>query len=196
MGRFIYNMNTSVDLLIEQVPGDNGAGSWLKIDEELHQHFNDEAKRLAMFVQGRVFYEIMEKAWPDAADDASAHRITREYGRIWVATPKVLVSSTRTSADYHTRIIGQGDTIGQLSRLKAETDGRIAVGGATVASQLLRAGLLDELLLYTHPSILGFGRPLFDDNDRPIDLDLLEQKRFSSGVTMHRYQVLSMKEEW
>ncbi|MEN0084077.1 MAG: dihydrofolate reductase family protein [Leifsonia sp.] len=186
MGRFVYTMNTSLDLLIEQVPGDHGAGWWLRIDEELHQDFNDEAKRFAMFVQGRVFYEIMEKAWPDAAEDASAPGVTQEYGRIWVSTPKVLVSRTRTSADYDTRIIGGGDTIGQLAQLKAETDGRIAVGGAALASQLLRADLLDELLLYTHPSIIGFGRPLFDDDDRPIDLHLLEQKRFTSGVTMHR----------
>jgi dihydrofolate reductase len=63
------------------------------------------------------------------------------------------------------------------------------VGGSTLATQLLRAGLLDELLLFTHPAILGFGRPLFDDYDRPIELDLLEQRSFEQGVTMHRYSI-------
>jgi hypothetical protein len=38
-----------------------------------------------------------------------------------------------------------------------------------------------------HPAILGFGRPLFDDYDLPIELDLLEQRSLGSGVTMHRY---------
>jgi hypothetical protein len=33
----------------------------------------------------------------------------------------------------------------------------------------------------------GFGRPLFDDYDVPIDLDLLEQRSFK-GATMHRYE--------
>lgn len=190
MGRFVYTMNTSVDLLIEQVPGDHGAGEWLRIDEELHQDFNDEARTFSMFVHGRVFYEIMEKAWPGAAADASAPEVTQEYGRLWVATPKILVSRTRSSAEYNTRVIGQSDTIAELAEIKAETEGRIAVGGAALATQLLRAGLLDELLLYTHPCVLGFGRALFDDHDRPVDLTLLEQKRFSSGVTMHRYQVV------
>jgi hypothetical protein len=32
------------------------------------------------------------------------------------------------------------------------------------------------------------GRPLFDD-ELPIDLDLLEQRSFASGVTMHHYAI-------
>ena len=34
MGSFVYSMNVSLDLRIEQVPGDNGAGEWMRIDEE------------------------------------------------------------------------------------------------------------------------------------------------------------------
>ena len=68
------------------------------------------------------------------------------------------------------------------------------MGGAALATQLLRAGLLDELLLFTHPAILGFGRPLFDDYDIPIELDLLEQRSFTQGVTMHRYAVRDERE--
>ena len=40
-----------------------------------------------------------------------------------------------------------------------------------------------------HPSILGFGGPLFDGYEVPIDLDLIEQRSFGSGVTMHRYAI-------
>ena len=194
MGRFTYWMNVSLDLRIEQVPGDNGAGEWLRIDEELHREFNAQARALALMVQGRVVYEIMEGAWPRARDDASLPDVLREYGEIWTAKPKVLVSRSRGSADHNTRIIGGDDAIEQLAALRAGTDGSIGVGGAALATQLLRAGLLDELLLFTHPSILGFGRPLFDDYDRPIDLDLLEQRSFTQGVTMHRYAIRDTKE--
>ncbi|MGH9252353.1 MAG: hypothetical protein ACRD0W_22970 [Acidimicrobiales bacterium] len=37
-------------------------------------------------------------------------------------------------------------------------------------------------------------RPLFDDYDVPIDLDLLEQRSFESGVTMHHYAIRDAKE--
>lgn len=189
MGRFVYWMNVSVDLRIEQVPGDNGAGEWLRIDEELHREFNAQAQALTLMVGGRVIHETMEEYWPRAREDASLPDFMREYGEIWRAKPKVLVSRTRRSADYNTRIIGGDDAIEQLAVLRAETDGAIGVGGAALATQLLRAGLLDELLLFTHPAILGFGRPLFDDYDIPFDLDLLEQRSFKQGVTMHRYAI-------
>ncbi len=189
MGRFLYWMNVSLDLRIEQVPGDDGAGEWLRISEELHREFNARARALAMMVQGRVIYETMEEYWPRARTDASLPEVLREYGEIWTAAPKVLVSRTRGSAGHNTRVIGGEDAIEQLAALRAETDGTIGVGGATLATQLLRAGLLDELLLFTHPSVLGFGRPLFDEYDRPIELDLLDHRTFEQGVTMHHYEL-------
>ncbi|MEU4371506.1 dihydrofolate reductase family protein [Micromonospora chersina] len=189
MGRFLYWMNVSLDLRIEQVPGDDGAGEWLRIDDELHREFNARARTLAGMVQGRVIYETMEEYWPRARDDASLPEVMREYGEIWTSAPKVLVSRTRHSAGHGTRIIGGDDAIEQLAALRAGTDGTLGVGGAALATQLLRAGLLDELLLFTHPAILGFGRPLFDDWDRPIELDLLEQRSFPNGVTMHHYAI-------
>ena len=193
MGRFVYWMNVSLDLRIEQVPGDNGAGEWLRIDEELQREFNAQARALALMVQGRVIYEVMEEYWPRAREDASLPEVLREYGEIWTTTPKVLVSRTRRSAGHDTRIIGGDDAIQQLAALRASTEGSIGVGGAALATQLLRAGLLDELLLFTHPAILGFGRPLFDDYDMPIELDLLEQRSFTQGVTMHRYALRDTK---
>ncbi|MET7398208.1 dihydrofolate reductase family protein [Dactylosporangium sp. NPDC005572] len=194
MGRFVYSMNVSLDLLIEQVPGDNGAGEWLRIDEEVHREANARTRTLALMVHGRVIYEVMEEYWPRAREDASLPDYMREYAEIWTSKPKVLVSRTRHDADHNTRIIGSDDAIEQLAALRAQTDGSISVGGAALATQLLRAGLLDELMVWTHPAILGFGRPLFDDYDMPIDLDLLEQRSFKQGVTLHRYAIQDVRE--
>ena len=190
MGRFVYAMNVSLDLRIEQVPGDNGAGEWMRIGEELHREFNARTEALALIVHGRIYYETMEEYWPRAPEDPSAPDFIREYGRIWTDKPKVLVSRSRHSADHNTTVFGGDDAIEQLAALRAQTDGTISANGAALATQLLRAGLLDELLLWTHPAILGFGRPLFDDYDLPIDLELLDQQVFGSGVTMNRYAIL------
>jgi dihydrofolate reductase len=194
MGRFTYSMNVSLDLRIEQVPGDNGAGEWLRLSEELHREANAQAQAVALMVQGRVFYETMEEYWPRARGDASLPDVLREFGEIWTSKPKVLVSRSRRSADHNTRIIGGDDAIEQLATLRAQTDGTISVNGAALATQVLRAKLLDELLLWTHPAILGFGRPLFDEYDMPIELELLEQRTFEQGVTMHRYAIHDVSE--
>ncbi|NNC13988.1 deaminase [Planctomonas sp. JC2975] len=187
--RFVYWMNTSLDLFIERTPGEQGGGDWLRIDEPLHREFNRRAAAMTTMVEGRVIYETMESYWPAARTDESASPVMREYGEIWTSAPKLLVSRTRTDAQYNTRIIGGDDAIRQLAAIRAESDGDIGVGGATLATQLLDAGILDELLLFQHPVIIGAGRPLFDGGPRTIQLDLLEQQGFGNGVVMHRYAV-------
>jgi dihydrofolate reductase len=187
--RFVYWMNVSLDLKIEAGPGEDGGGSWLRIGESLHREFNARARALSLMVQGRRVYEIMDPFWPDARDDESLPDYLWEYGEIWTSSPKVLVSRTRTSAGHNTRVIGGDNAIEQLADLRADTDGDIGVGGATLATQLLQANLLDELLLFTHPVVLGRGRPLFDEPVEQIDLDLLEHQSFDEGVTLHRYAV-------
>ena len=194
--RFVYWMNVSLDLFIERDPGDHGGlggPDWVRIDEQLHREFNARAAAMSMLVEGRTVYEMMDPFWPNARGDASLPDFMREFGEIWTNTPKVLVSRTRTTARHKTRIVGGDDAIAELAALRREADGDIGVGGANLATQLLAAQLLDELLLFTHPAVLGAGRPLFDSFDRgiewPLQLDLLEQKSFDNGVTMHRYAV-------
>jgi dihydrofolate reductase len=189
--RFVYWMNVSLDLFIQRTDGEQGGDDWLRIDEQLHHEFNERAGRLSMMVQGRVIYDLMDPFWPDARTDESLPDYLREYGGIWTEMPKVLVSSTRRTASHNTTILGGADAIDRLAELRHTSDGDIGVGGATLATALLRAHLLDELLLFTHPVVLGEGRPLFDGIDEPLPLDVLEQKSFASGVTMHRYAARS-----
>ena len=188
--RFVYWMNVSIDLRIERDPQEQGGGDWMSITESLHREFNARAAKLTMGVEGRVIHETMESFWPEARHDQSQPDFLREYGEIWTRMPKVLVSRTRTTADHNTRIIGANDdAIEQLARIRAESSGDIGVGGATVATMLLRAHLLDEVLLYIHPVILGRGRPLFDEPIDPVDLALLEAETYEQGVVMHRYAI-------
>jgi dihydrofolate reductase len=189
MGRMTYWMNVSMDLRIEHARDEQGGGAWMRISDELHREFNERAGRLAMLVQGRVIYETMEAFWPMAADDPTLADFMREYGRIWTAAPKVLVSNTRREAKYNTSIVGGNDALDQLARLRGDVDGEIGVGGATLATHLLRHGLLDELLLFVHPVVLGSGRPLFDDGAGVVACDLVEHATFPEGVAMHRYTI-------
>ena len=199
MGRMTYWMNVSLDLLIQQSPGDHvvdeEGGEWSRVDEQLHREFNKRAQGVALFVEGRIIYEMMETFWPSAAEDESLPDYLQEWGKIWTAAPKVLVSRSRTTASYNTRIVGGADAITQLAAIRDETDGTIAVGGATLATQLLQHGLLDELLLYTHPAILGSGRPLFDEVTETLECDLLEHATFESGVALNRYQIRGQRTE-
>ena len=174
---------------------DEEGGEWIRIDEQLHREFNARGRSMALFLEGRVIYEMMETFWPAAAEDESLPDYLQEWGEIWTAAPKVLVSNSRTSAGHNTRVVGGPDALTRLAAIRDETDGTIAVGGATLATQLLQHDLLDELLLYTHPAILGSGRPLFDQVTEPLECDLLEHAEFDSGVALNRYQIRGRRTE-
>jgi hypothetical protein len=194
MGRFAYSMNVSLDLRIEQVPGDNGAGEWLRISEELHREFNARTRAVAMMVQGRVFYETMEEYWPRARGDASLPDVLCEFGEIWTAKPKVLVSRTRRSADHNTR--SWVDTMrSSSSPPSVPRPTAPSVWAARRSPRSCSAPSCSRSCCSgPHPAILGFGRPLFDEYDVPIELDLLQQRSFEQGVTMHRYAVHDVSE--
>jgi dihydrofolate reductase len=71
--------------------------------------------------------------------------------------------------------------------------GDVAVGGgASVAQQYLRAGLLDELHLHLVPVLLGDGTRLFEEGlpDRPGELECTSVLESPTGVAHLAYRVL------
>ncbi|HEX7298102.1 MAG TPA: dihydrofolate reductase family protein [Solirubrobacteraceae bacterium] len=75
----------------------------------------------------------------------------------------------------------------------AAGDRDVAIGGgANVAQQYLRAGLLDEIELHVVPIFLGGGVRLFDDHvaDAPQELERTRVVESPTGVTHLRYRVM------
>jgi dihydrofolate reductase len=64
------------------------------------------------------------------------------------------------------------------------------LGGGEIASVLLNAGLVDEIILSIHPIILGTGIPLFRDIQKEVNLKLENSLSFESGLTQLCYKVL------
>ena len=63
------------------------------------------------------------------------------------------------------------------------------VGGGALAGTLLKAGLIDELLITVMPVTLGEGRPLFGGEPWPKSAKLLETKSYKNGVKKEHWQV-------
>ena len=79
-----------------------------------------------------------------------------------------------------------------LERARAAAgEGNVAVaGGASVAQQLLRAGLVDEMQLHLVPILLGDGMRLLEGLDDGVELEI-ERVVESPAVTHLRYRVSS-----
>jgi len=61
------------------------------------------------------------------------------------------------------------------------------VGGPDLAAQAIRAGLVDEWHLFLTPIVVGRGKPSLPDDVR-VNLELLDERRFASGVVHLRYR--------
>ena len=184
MGKLIYCMNASADGFIETPDRDIG---WTTVDDELHAWFNDQTRGLQATLYGRRLYEVMAGYWPTAEDDPEATDVERDFARIWKPMPKIVFSSSLESVDDNARLV-RGDVREVWGELRREFDGDIDVGGANLAGQFVRAGLVDEYQVMVHPVTLGAGTPFWPQMDTPLRLRLLGTRIFASGVVLISYR--------
>ena len=72
-----------------------------------------------------------------------------------------------------------------IARLKAQPGGEIWIcGGASVANQCMRQGLIDRYHLNVMPTIRGAGIRLFDALEQPIPLRLLSTEHYNGIVDL------------
>ena len=184
MRRLIYSMMVSLDGFVETT---NRKIDWAIVDEELHTFANEQAREEGAFLYGRRLYEVMADYWPTADAKPSAPSFEVEFARIWQAKPKVVFSTTLDRVEWNSRLV-RNNIAEEITRLKAQPGKELSVGGATLASAAIRLGLVDEFRPIVHPVVLGGGTPFFPALDNPINLRLLETRRFGSGVVYLRYE--------
>ncbi|MEV7615973.1 dihydrofolate reductase family protein [Streptomyces sp. NPDC089799] len=185
MRKLIYGMNLTLDGYIAAVGDDIGwSGS---PSRELFQWWLDHERASALSLYGRKLWEAMSSYWPtgDRQPDATPAEI--EFARNWRDTPKVVFSSTIDKVDWNTRLV-TGDAIAEITRLKAGDGGPMNIGGATLAGAAMRAGLIDEYVIATHPVLVGGGTPFFTALDGWVNLNLVETRTFPGGVVLTRYE--------
>ena len=88
----------------------------------------------------------MSSYWPTGESNPSSTEPMKEFARIWVRTPKIVFSSTLDSVEGNARLV-RGDVSDELAKVRQEFSGDLEVGGATLASAFIRAGLVDEYAL-------------------------------------------------
>jgi dihydrofolate reductase len=79
--------------------------------------------------------------------------------------------------------------------MKAAASRDLSVGGAELAAQAIAAGLVDELHLFLTPILVGGGKRALPDGVR-VELELLGQRRFGSGVVHLHYRVGPRASYW
>ena len=178
MSKIVITSAVTVDGLSES-PAPRPYG-WLVLEGQSEQAQYDVFRDAAGMLLGRKNYEGFAYYWPTAAGDGRwADRLN--------PLPKWVASTTLSGPLAWNATLLEGDVTEQIRALKGEHDGDLVSSGmGGFARFLVEQDLVDELLFFVNPAIVGSG-------DRPfhgasVDLELLEARSYDSGVALLRYR--------
>ena len=183
MPKLIYSMSVSLDGFIA---GPDGNFDWSAPDEELHRFQNERVRTLGGHVLGRRLYETMTY-WETASEDPAATDYALEFAEIWKALPKVVFSRTLDEVVGNTRVAHAG-IAEEVAALQERSGKDVAIGGADLAAEAIKLGLVDDFRLFVNPVVVGGGRPFFPSVDQALHLNLVETRTFASRVVYLHYE--------
>ncbi len=164
---------SSIVSLDGYVAGPGGNVMAMPMDGFFDEHNLERQRRADTLLLGRTTYLGLKSYWPAVAQDPSRSpavqldpsiaELHREIGQRNDALRKVVVSDTLTPADTApwtgtTTIVPRDSAHTAVRELKTRDGGDILIfGSRTLWSDLLSAGLVDELHLLVGPVVLGDG---------------------------------------
>jgi dihydrofolate reductase len=182
MSKLIYIANTSFDGYIED---ETGAFDWINPDQ-VQAFITELIRPIGTYLYGRRLYQTMAY-WESPVEGSPPEH--RDFAQVWQKAEKIVFSRTLTTAPTCNTRVERDFDVEAIRTLKHESARDIGIGGAELAGVALAADLVDECHLFLNPVIVGGGKPAFRAALR--HLELLETRRFSTGVIHVRYRIRS-----
>ncbi|HSW95460.1 MAG TPA: dihydrofolate reductase family protein [Patescibacteria group bacterium] len=159
-----------------------GRWSGAFFNEEAQRFKFDELQATDALLLGRKTYEGFAAAWPKMPG-------TGEFGVKMNSMPKYVVSSTLKTVDWTGSRLIRGDVAGEIRKLKAAPGKELLLSGSgQLFNSLMQSDLIDLYRFMLHPIVLGKGKRLFVDGNATRVLELMDTKRFASGIIIAEYR--------
>ncbi|OLT00981.1 deaminase [Pseudonocardia sp. CNS-004] len=175
MGRVVYDMSTSLDGFVsaagataEEPLGIGGERlhAWAFAGDEVDRKvLGDGVGSLGAVVTGRRTYDQSLPFWGPNGPTGEARL------PLFVVTHSAPASSPE---DGVYRFVTDGPERALAEAVTAAGDKGVGVMGTDVARQLVRAGLVDEIVVHVVPVLFGSGDRFFDDDGQHVELEVLE----------------------
>lgn len=185
MADLIYTTNVSVDGFIEDVTGDFG---FSEPSDDYFAFITELERPASTILYGRRLYESMQ-VWETQAELAATSEAYARFSAMWQTPDKIVFSTTLAETVTAKTRIERAFSADIVREVKDAATGHVSIGGANLAAQAFAAGLVDEVRLFVHPAIVGGGKPGLPRDDARVDLELIEQQRFSNGAVYLRHRV-------
>lgn len=182
MRKLIYSIAVSLDGYIND---SRGSLRWVPVDEQYHRFANAQQAETGLSLYGTRMWQTM-RYWDTAETEPGQPDFAIDFARLWKPAEKLVVSHSLSEADMlaGARLFG-GDIVEEVRRLKQQPGKQITVSGATLASTLVDAGLVDEIQPFIVPAVLGGGTPFLSASSASR-YQLVDSRRFANGMTFLR----------
>ena len=130
---------------------------------------------------GRRTYDIWSGYWPNATSNPLAESLN-------AATKYVATHRPESLRWGPVKDLGVDIVKGVRSVKSTDGPDLILWGSSTLTSVLLEQGLVDDVLLFVYPVLLGQGKRFFSDSADARELALVSTKATSSGVLINTYR--------
>ena len=182
MRKLVYAINLTLDGCCDHTKGAPA--------EDVFDFYINLLRDTGLLVYGRLTYQLMVPYWPDIAKNpAGETKADVEFAEEFVSTAKVVFSQSLGEVeDKNTRIV-RTKAEDEIIKLKQQEGKNMLMGGVSLASHLIKLGLVDEYIFLLMPLLAGEGRRLMDDISlqQSLQLKLVETKVFKSGSVILRY---------
>ena len=182
MAKLIYSAITSLD---GYTVDSSGSFAWSQPDEEVHAFINEQERSVGTYLYGRRLYEVM-LAW-ETMDLTDEPLVIADFASLWKAADKIVYSRSLTTTSSAQTTIHNTFDPDAIRSLKESSKQDLSIGGATLASEAIRAGLVDEFHVYLNPIVVGGGTPWLPA-DVHLPLTLIATHHFTSGVVHLHYR--------
>jgi dihydrofolate reductase len=187
MGKIVISTNVSLDGVVQDPDGEEGfrLGGWFgefggKDLKEWAKVELEEALGTEALLLGRRSDEWFAARWAGRSG-VWADRLN--------SLPKYVVSSTLQEPKWGNSTVLKGEVVDEVSKLKRELDGDIAVYASyQLGRTLIEHDLVDELRLVVYPVVLGAGERLFGQTSDKKPMRLLDIKTIGDGLAFLTYQ--------
>jgi dihydrofolate reductase len=168
------------------VADENGNFDWAMPDDEVAMLVNDFERPVGTHLYGRRMYEAMA-GWETAHTRPDLPPLMLDFARIWQAADKVVYSRSLQSASSGRTRIERDFNPEAVRQMKSQAARDLTIGGAELAAQAMKAGLVDECHVVISPVVVGTGKKALP-GDAQLRLELVGERRFGNGAVHLHYQ--------
>jgi dihydrofolate reductase len=182
MRKVVAGLAITLDGVVESPSPSN----WMLFNDEMWEVIQAGIAQSDAILLGRRTYLEFAALWPTQGSEVPMADYMND-------TPKYIASTTlKEPLEWKNSTLIKGNLAEELTKLKEQPGKNIQVPGSPrLVRGLLLDGLLEELALMVHPTVIGSGLRLFDEVPHQVRLELVQSRTLSTGVLSVTYRPAS-----